>query len=63
MRSLDKFLDSLALHPLIKNSHILQDFLQMPENDYNIKKKEYSKLKILTRVQDMKSLEGEVLII
>ena len=60
MRSLDKFLDALCLNPILKNSQVLQDFLQMPENDFNNKKKEYTKYKSPTKIHDIKTLTGEV---
>ena len=61
MRFLEKFLDALASHPLIRNSKILQEFLSIEnENEFSNLKKEHAKLKPPVKLTELKSLNGEV---
>jgi hypothetical protein len=61
MRFLDKFMESLAANPTIKNSKVFYDFLSIEnESDFNNKKKEYAKLKPPSKLSEIKTIEGEV---
>ena len=61
MRSLEKFLNGLLIHPLIKNSQILFDFLSIQnESDFNKKKKKYGKITSPTHIGEIKTLEGDI---
>ena len=61
MRSMEKFMQGLLIHPLIKNSQILYDFLST-ENDSEFRKKKhkYSKMTGPTKVSEIKTLEGDI---
>jgi hypothetical protein len=64
MRFLEKFMESLTANTIIKNSQIFYDFLTIEkESDFNIKKKEYLKLKAPTKLSEMRSVDGEVVFI
>jgi hypothetical protein len=61
MRSIEKFIEGLLLHPLIRNSEILFDFLSIEkDSDYHKKKQKYSKLTGPTNVKEIKTLEGDI---
>jgi len=61
MRSIEKFLNGLLIHPLIKNSQILFDFLSVQkEDDFYKKKKKYGKITAPTHVGEIKTLEGDI---
>jgi len=61
MRSIEKFIEGLLLHPLIRNSEILYDFLSTEkDSDYHKKKQKYSKLTGPTNVKEIKTLEGDI---
>ena len=61
MRSIEKFLNGLLIHPLIKNSQILFDFLSVQnEADFYKKKKKYGKITSPTHVGEIKTLEGDI---
>ena len=61
MRSLEKFINGLLIHPLIKNSQILFDFLSIQnDSDFNKKKKKYGKITAPTHVGEIKTLEGDI---
>ena len=61
MRSIEKFLNGLLIHPLIKNSQILYDFLSVQnEADFYKKKKKYGKITAPTHVGEIKTLEGDI---
>ena len=61
MRSMEKFLNGLLIHPLIKNSQILFDFLSIQnEVDFNQKKKKYGKITAPTHIGEIKTLEGDL---
>ena len=61
MRSIEKFINGLLIHPLIKNSQILFDFLSVQnEADFYKKKKKYGKITAPTHVGEIKTLEGDI---
>jgi len=61
MRSIEKFLNGLLIHPLIKNSQILFDFLSIQnEADFYKKKKKYGKITSPTHIGEIKTLEGDI---
>ena len=61
MRSMEKFLQGLLIHPLIKNSEILYDFLSLQkDSDFHKKKQKYLKITGPTQVKEIKTLEGEI---
>ena len=61
MRSIEKFMNGLLIHPLIKNSQILFDFLSIQnEEDFNKKKKKYENITSPTTLGEIKSLEGDI---
>ena len=61
MRSIEKFLNGLLIHPLIKNSQILFDFLSVEnEQDFYKKKKKYGKITAPTHVGEIKTVEGDI---
>ena len=60
-RSIEKFINGLLIHPLIKNSQILYDFLSVQnEADFNKKKKKYGKITAPTHIGEIKTLEGDI---
>lgn len=61
MRSLEKFMQTLILDPMIKNSQILYDFLTIEsEQEFNTKKAEYNKLHSPVYLNEIRSLTGEI---
>ena len=61
MRSIEKFFEGLLVHPLIKNSQILYDFLSIEkETDFHKKKQKYGKITAPTYVKEFKTLEGDI---
>jgi hypothetical protein len=61
MRFLEKFLDALASHPVIKRSRIFQEFLSLEnETNFNNYKKDLLKLKTPVKISEMKSIDGFV---
>ena len=61
MRSMEKFMNGLLIHPLIKNSNILFDFLSVEnEADFYKKKKKYGKITSPTHVGEFKTVEGDI---
>ena len=61
MRSIEKFIQGLLVHPLMRNSEILYDFLSIEkDSDYHKKKQKYSKLTGPTNVKEIKTLEGDI---
>ena len=61
MRSIEKFLNGLLIHPLIKNIQILFDFLSVQnEEDFYKKKKKYGKITSPTHVGEIKTVEGDI---
>ena len=61
MRSIEKFFQGLLVHPLIRNSQILYDFLST-ENDteFHKKKQNYGKITAPTHLKEIKTLEGDI---
>jgi hypothetical protein len=58
---MEKFIEGLLVHPLIRNSEILFDFLSIEkDSDYHKKKQKYSKLTGPTNVKEIKTLEGDI---
>ncbi len=61
MRAMEKFLQEIVSHPLLRNSQIVYDFISIrDEKDYNLKKNAYSKMIIPTKAEDVKTLNGEI---
>ena len=61
MRNLERFLNYLAKDPIIKTSQIFFDFLTIDkEEEYNIRKKLYNKMKTPTDFSEIKSLDGKI---
>ena len=59
MRCLEKFLRGLVIHPLIKHSEILSDFLCLKEKEFEKNKKKYI-ASTPTNVKQIKSLYGNI---
>ena len=60
-RSLGKFINGIAIHPLLKNSQIFYDFLTVKnEEDFNNKKLEYNKIRSPQYINDYKTESGEI---
>ena len=60
LRSLEKFLNGISIHPLLRNSQIFYDFLSIEkENEFNDKKNEYNKLKLPQNLYEHKTLTGD----
>ena len=62
MRSIEKFLNGILEHPLMKNSSVVKDFLSLSEEkEYNNKVNLYNKIKKPpSLVREMKTLNGEI---
>jgi hypothetical protein len=61
MRSIEKFFEGLLIHPLIKNSQILYDFLSIDkDSDFHKKKQTYGKITAPTHVKEIKTIEGDI---
>ena len=62
MRSIEKFMEGIIAHPLIKNSELLYDFLSVEKSDdYKKKIKKYEKIKNPpSYVRELKTLDGQV---
>jgi hypothetical protein len=61
MRSMEKFIQGLLLHPLIRNSQILFDFLSIEKDtDFHKKKQTYGKITGPTQIKEIKTLEGDI---
>ena len=61
MRSIEKFIQGLLIHPLIKNSQILYDFLSTEkETEFHKKKQKYGKITAPTHVKEIKTIEGDI---
>lgn len=64
MRVIEKFLQEIALHPLLRNSQIFYDFISIRDDkEFNSKKQGYSKIAAPTKVEDIKTLDGKINII
>ena len=61
MRSIEKFFSGLLIHPLVRNSQILYDFLSTEkEQEFHKKKQKYGKITAPTHVKEFKTLEGDI---
>lgn len=61
MRSIEKFLQGLLTHPLMKNSEILYDFLSIENDiDFSKNKQKYAKITAPTQIKEIKTLEGDI---
>ena len=59
LRSLEKFLKGISIHPLLRNSKIFYDFISIQnENEFNDKKNEYNKLKSPQHLYEHKTMSG-----
>ena len=59
MRSIEKFMQGIIEHPLIKNSELINIFLSTKENEYKKKISKYQKIKKpTTLVKQIKTLDG-----
>ena len=60
MRVVEKFLQEIANHPLLKNCQIFYDFISIKdEKSFNLKKQAYSSVVQPKRVEEIKTLNGE----
>ena len=60
-RSIEKFMNGILIHPLMKNSEIFYNFISMEkEADFEKKKKEYNRLSSPVILNNVKSLTGEL---
>lgn len=61
MRAMEKFLQEIIMHPLLRNSQIVYDFISIRDDkDYNLKKQAYNKLSSPTKAEDVKTLCGKI---
>jgi hypothetical protein len=61
MRVMEKFLQEISIHPLLKNSQIFYDFISIRnEKDFDTKKNKYSKLISPKKADEIKALNGEI---
>ena len=62
MRSIDKFMNGILEHPLVKNSSVVNDFLCMAEGrEYNNRINNYNKIKKPPSfVRQIKTMNGEI---
>ena len=61
IRILEKFMMELITHPLLRNNQILYDFISVKdEKEFNSKKSSYNKIQSPTKVEDIKTLNGEI---
>ena len=61
MRTLEKFLNSLLMNPVIKYSQLFYDFISIEnEADFNKKKKEYEKMKPPQTINENQTLIGRI---
>ena len=59
-RLLQKFMEGITVHPLIRNSKIFFDFISCDnEEEAEKKKKNYDKMKIPENIKEMRTLEGQ----
>ena len=59
LRALERFLNGISIHPLLRNSQIFYDFLSNKEDDFNRKKNEYNKIQSPQYINDYKTINGE----
>ena len=61
IRVLQKFISEILHHPLLRNSQIFYDFISIKDkNEFTNKKYIYNSLSIPTKIEEMKSLSGEI---
>ena len=61
MRALEKCLQEIATHPLLRNCQIFYDFISIRDDkDFNSKKQAYSKIVAPTKAEEIKTLNGEI---
>jgi sorting nexin-7/30/sorting nexin-8 len=61
VRVLQKFMNEIAIHPLLRNSQIFCDFLSIKnENEFNTKKDAYNILTSPTKIEEIKTVTGEI---
>ena len=61
IRVVEKFLQEISVHPLLGSSQIFYDFISLRnDKDFSIKKASYSKITPPTKVEEIKTLDGEV---
>ena len=61
IRTLNKFMEEISRHPLLRNSQMFYDFISMKDDqDFTRKKDEYSKIILPTKAEDIKTLTGEI---
>lgn len=61
IRTLNKFMEEISRHPLLRNSQMFYDFISMKDDqDFTRKKDEYSKIIVPTKAEDIKTLTGEI---
>ncbi len=60
-RLLQKFMEGVLVHPLVRNSQALFDFISIErEEEFENKKKDYAKILAPTRVKEIKSMNGQM---
>ena len=58
---LTKFITEISMHPLLRNSQILYDFLSIKDDkEFNNKKIIYNNLTVSWKIEDIKTLSGEI---
>jgi len=61
IRTLERFINEILVHPLLRNSQIFYDFITMiDDKDFLRKKEEYGKINIPKKAEDIKTLSGEI---
>jgi len=61
IRTLEKFITEISVHPLIRNSQIFYDFITMRDDkDFLRKKDEYNKINFPKQAEDMKTITGDI---
>ena len=61
VRLIQKFMEGIVVHPLMRNSLIFYDFISCDnEEEVEKKKKNYEKMKIPENIKDMKTIDGQV---
>lgn len=58
---LQQFINEILFHPLLRNSQILYDFISIKDKvEFNNKKNVYNTLSLPKKMEEMKSLSGEI---
>ena len=61
MRILEKFLQEISIHPILKDSQIFYDFISIKiEKDFSLKKSKYNKLTPPKKVEEFNGVNGEI---